>query len=113
MPSSDLNFDAPELVPRLPEDRPILTSADAARRLLGQIGACHFVAAAGSGPALLGHALSAQGARQVVYLAASNELAQQAVGDLGALARGLPLTRFPPLTLGPPLLLAPTEATPY
>src|SRR5450432_1538793 len=113
MPPPDLNFDAPELVPRLPEDRPILTSADAARSALGQVGRSSFVGTAGSGPALVGHALSSQGARQVVYVTASNELAQQAAGDLGALARGLPLSRFSKLDLAPPLLLAPAESTPY
>jgi transcription-repair coupling factor (superfamily II helicase) len=113
MAPPDLNFDAPELVPRLPEDRPILTSADAARRALGGARMSSIVGSAGSGPALVGHALSSQGARQVVYLAANNELAQQAAGDLGALSRGLPLARFSKLDLAAPSLLAPAESTPY
>jgi transcription-repair coupling factor (superfamily II helicase) len=113
MPSSDLNFDAPDFVPRLPEDRRLLSSADVARQVLAKVGLSSFVGAAGSGPALVSHALCSQGARQVVYLVASNELAQQAAGDLGALTRGLPLARFPKLDLGVPLVLAPTESTPY
>src|SRR5450432_411206 len=106
----DLNFDAPEFAPRLPADRPIVTSADVARQVLLKSAAHSFVGAMGSGPALVGHALSGQGARQIVYLAASNELAQQAAGDLGALTRGLPLARFPRLALAPPILLTPAES---
>ncbi|HWZ89407.1 MAG TPA: transcription-repair coupling factor [Polyangiaceae bacterium] len=113
MSPPDLNFEAPEFVPRLPEDRPIVTSADAARRVLGQVALSSFVGAAGSGPALVAHTLASQSARQVVYLAASNELAQKAAGDLGALTLGLPLARFSKLDLAPPHLLAAAESTPY
>ena len=100
-------------MPRLPEDRPIVTSADAARHVLGQVALSSFVGAAGSGPALVAHALASQSARQVVYLAASTELAQKAAGDLGALTLGLPLARFSKLDLAPPHLLAAAESTPY
>ncbi|HEX3774451.1 MAG TPA: DEAD/DEAH box helicase, partial [Polyangiaceae bacterium] len=111
--STELNFEASEFVPRLPEDRPIFTAADAARRAGSSSGVESMVGAAGSAAALVGHALSSQGARQVVYVAASNEIAQQAAGDLAALTRGLALARFPKLDLAVPLLLTPAESTPY
>ncbi len=113
MSSPELNFEGADFVPRLPEDRPIFTSADAARRVLAERGLSSFVGAAGSNPALVAHALSSQGARQVVYVAANHEVAQQAAGDLAALTRGLPLVRFSALDLGAPLVLAPPESTPY
>jgi transcription-repair coupling factor (superfamily II helicase) len=113
MSSPDLSFEAPNFVPQLPEDRPLVTSADAARRALAGMARISFVGAAGSAPALVGHALASQGARQIVYLAGSSETAQQAAGDLGALTRGLPLSRFPALDLAAPLLLTAPEATPY
>jgi len=113
MPPSDLNFEPPVVMPRLPEDRQIVTSVEAARRASTAKRATAFVGAEGSGPALVNHALSAAGARQTVYVVASNELGQQAAGDLAALAGGLPLTRLPKLDLPPPLVLGVGEATPY
>ena len=67
----------------------------------------------GAGAALVAQALAAQGARQIVYIVADNEVAQQAVGDLNALGKGLPLTHLPRQALGRPLLVAPPDATPY
>jgi transcription-repair coupling factor (superfamily II helicase) len=113
MPAPDLNFEGSAFLPRLPEDRRVVGSADAARLVLTSAGQSAFVGAEGAGPALLAHALSSQSKRQVVYLAASGEIAQQAAGDLAALGKGLPLARFPRLELPAPLLLAPPESTPY
>ncbi|HEY3667597.1 MAG TPA: DEAD/DEAH box helicase, partial [Polyangiaceae bacterium] len=113
MPAPDLSFEATAFLPRLPEDRRIVGSVDAARQALAASGHTAFVGAEGAGPALVAHALSAQGARQVVYLTANSEVAQQAAGDLAALGQGLPLTRVTKLELPAPLLLAPPESTPY
>jgi transcription-repair coupling factor (superfamily II helicase) len=113
MPAPDLNFEGSAFLPRLPEDRRIIASGEAARLVLAAPGHSAFVAAEGAGPALVAHALSAQSSRQVVYLVASGEIAQQAAGDLAALGKGLPLSRIPKLELPAPLLLAPPESTPY
>jgi transcription-repair coupling factor (superfamily II helicase) len=113
MPAPDLNFDGSAFLPRLPEDRRIVASVDAARLVLAAAGHSAFVGAEGAGPALVAHALSAQSSRQVVYLVASGEIAQQAAGDLAALGKGLPLARIPKLSLPTPLVLAPPESTPY
>src|SRR5450755_898285 len=113
MPAPDLNFENSAFLPRLPEDRRVVGSVDAARLVLTSTGQFAFVGAEGAGPALLAHALSAQSKRQIVYLVASGEIAQQAAGDLAALGKGLPLARFPRRELPLPLLLAPPESTPY
>jgi transcription-repair coupling factor (superfamily II helicase) len=113
MPALDRNLEGSAFLPRLPEDRRIVGSSDAARLVLAAAGHSAFVAAAGAGPALVAHALSAQSSRQVVYLVASGEIAQQAAGDLAALGKGLPLARVPRLELPAPLLLAPPDSTPY
>ncbi len=113
MPAQDLNTEDSAFLPRLPEDRRVVGSVDAARLVLTSTGQFAFVGAEGAGPALLAHALSAQSKRQIVYLVASGEIAQQAAGDLAALGKGLPLARFPRRELPLPLLLAPPESTPY
>jgi transcription-repair coupling factor (superfamily II helicase) len=100
-------------LPRLPEDRTIVTASEAARLGLSRGGLIPLVGAEGSGPALVAHALSALGPRQIVYLVASNEVAQQAAGDLSALGKGLPLTHRPRRPVPAPLVLAPSESTPY
>src|SRR5881394_1107402 len=113
MSASDPHFDGNAYVPRLPEDRAIITASEAARLALLQPGLTTLVGAEGSGPALVAQALAAQSSRQVVYLVASNEAAQQAAGDLAALGKGLPLTHLPKQALSAPLVLAPPESTPY
>ncbi|HEY1534393.1 MAG TPA: hypothetical protein VGF76_10250, partial [Polyangiaceae bacterium] len=113
MLAPDVNFEGSTFLPRLPEDRRIVASSDAARLVLAAAGHSAFVGAEGAGPALVAHALSAQSSRQVVYLVASGEIAQQAAGDLAAFGKGLPLARVPRLELPGPLLLAPPETTPY
>src|SRR6478752_1044311 len=113
MSALDPTLEGHAFLPRLPEDRTIITLAAAARLGLSQRGLTPLVGAEGSGPALVGQALAAQSARQIVYLVASNEAAQQAAGDLSALGRGLPLTHLPRTPLPVPLVLAPSESTPY
>jgi len=113
MSESDPLLEGSTFLPRLPEDRTIVTAGDAARLALSRPGLTTLVGAEGSGPALVAHALSAQAARQVIYLVASNEAAQQAAGDLAALGKGLPLAHLPKQTLSAPLVLAPSESTPY
>ncbi|MEP7050962.1 MAG: DEAD/DEAH box helicase, partial [Pseudomonadota bacterium] len=113
MPAPDMTIEGSAFLPRLPEDRRIVGSADAARQALASSAPSAFVGVEGAGPALLSHALTAHGSRQVVHLVASGEIAQQTAGDLAALAKGLPLARVPRLELPAPLLLAPPESTPY
>src|SRR6478609_3753928 len=113
MSALDPTFEGHAFLPRLPEDRTILTAGEAARLGLARPGLTPLVGVEGSGPALVSQALIAQGARQVVYVAASSELAQQAAGDLAALGKGLPLAHLPKLRSRAPLLLAPSESTPY
>src|SRR6188768_2398196 len=113
MSALDPNLEDNAFLPRLPEDRAIITLGDAARLALSQAGLTPLVGAEGSGPALLSQALAAQSARQIVYLVASNEVAQQAAGDLAALGKGLPLTHLPRQLMPAPLVLAPSESTPY
>ena len=113
MQAPDMPLEGSAFLPRLPEDRRILGSADAAREALASATPSAFVGVEGAGPALLSHALSTQGTRQVVHLVASGEVAQQTAGDLAALNRGLPLSRLPKRDLPAPLLLAPPETTPY
>ena len=100
-------------LPHLPEDRRIVSVEDAARRALERAELTHFVGAEGAGPALVSHALAAAGAKQVVYVTANAEVAQQAVADLTALGRGLPLTRLPRHPAPSPLLVTAPESTPY
>ncbi|HET7545303.1 MAG TPA: transcription-repair coupling factor [Polyangiaceae bacterium] len=109
----DPTLEGHAFIPRLPEDRTILTAGEAARLGLARAGLTPLVGAEGSGPALVSQALSAQGARQVVYVAASSELAQQAAGDLAALGKGLPLAHLPKQRLNAPLVLSASESTPY
>jgi transcription-repair coupling factor (superfamily II helicase) len=109
----DSEFEERALLPRLPDDRKVVTLAEAASQALQHLGLTPFVGAEGSGPALIGQALAAQSARQVVFIVASNEVAQQSAGDLTALGRGLPLTHVPRQERGAPLVLAPSESTPY
>src|SRR6478735_6521245 len=113
MSALDLPLEGSAFLPRLPEDRTIVTATEAARLGLSRPGITALVGAEGSGPALVSQALAAQGARQVVYVVASNEAAQQAAGDLAALAKGLPLLHLPKQAMGAPLVLAPSESTPY
>ena len=113
MSASDPHLEGSAFLPRLPEDRAIITANDAARTALSRPGLTALVGVEGSGPALVAQALAAQASRQVVYLAASNEAAQQAAGDLAALGKGLPLTHLPKQSLSAPLVLAPSESTPY
>jgi len=113
MSALDPHLEGNAFLPRLPEDRTIITAGDAARLGLSRHGLTPLVGAEGSGPALVSQALSAQGARQIVYLVASNEVAQQAAGDLTALGKGLPLTHLPRHLMPAPLVLAPSESTPY
>src|SRR6187431_1747318 len=113
MSALDPNLEGNAFLPRLPEDRTIITASEAARLGLSQLGLTPLVGAEGSGPALVSQALAAQGARQIVYVTASSEAAQQAAGDLSALATGLPLTHLPRQPMSAPLVLAPTESTPY
>jgi transcription-repair coupling factor (superfamily II helicase) len=113
MPAPDMNLEGTAFLPQLPEDRRILSSVEAARQALASRSGAIFVGAEGAGPALFSHALCAQTSRQVVYLVANSETAQQAAGDLAALGQGLPLARLPKLDLPAPLVLAPPESTPY
>ena len=113
MSALDPSLEGSEFLPRLPEDRKIITLSDAARQALNHHGLTAFVGAEGAGPALLGHALATLGAKQVVYLVANNEVAQQATGDLTALGRGLPLTHLARHDQPAPLVFAPPETTPY
>src|SRR5450432_1321412 len=106
-------FEDSAFLPRLPDDRKVVTLAEAASQALQHPGLTRFVGSEGSGPALISHALAAQSTRQIVYIAATSEVAQQAASDLTALGRGLPLARVPRCELGPPLVLAPSESTPY
>ena len=109
----DPNEEGHAFLPRLPEDRKIATLSEAAAQARERRQLLAFVGAEGSGPALVSHALAAQGAAQIVYLVANNEAAQQAIGDLNALGKGLPLTHLPRAPQSVPLLLAPPESTPY
>jgi transcription-repair coupling factor (superfamily II helicase) len=99
----------------LAEDRRIVGSVEAARLVLGNAGTTAFVGSEGAGPALVAHALSAATgqARQVVYVVASADIAQQAAYDLAALGKGLPLARVLGVTQAAPLVLASPESTPY
>jgi len=113
MSALDPHLEGNAFLPRLPEDRTIITVGEAARLGLSRRGLTALVGAEGAGPAVVTHALAAQGARQIVYLVASNEVAQQAAGDLAALGKGLPLTHLPRQLMPAPLVLAPSESTPY
>jgi len=113
MSALDPNLEGNAFMPRLPEDRTIITANEAARLGLSQPGIIPLVGVEGAGPALVSQALAAQSARQIVYLVASNEVAQQAAGDLAALGKGLPLTHLPRQSMPLPLVLAPSESTPY
>src|SRR6185369_8813797 len=113
MSESDPLLQGQAFLPRLPEDRTIITASDAARLALSRPGLTTLVGAEGSGPALVAQALSAQAARQIVYLAANQEAAQLAAGDLAALGKGLPLAHLPKSRLAAPLVFAPSESTPY
>ncbi|HEX2678399.1 MAG TPA: transcription-repair coupling factor, partial [Polyangiales bacterium] len=113
MSDSDLLLQGHAFLPRLPEDRTIITASDAARLALSRPGLTALVGAEGSGPALVAQALAAQATRQVVYLVANNDAAQLAAGDLAALSKGLPLAHLPKQRLSAPLVLAPSESTPY
>src|SRR4051795_12944995 len=106
MSALDSNLEGETFLPRLPEDRTIITASEAARLGLSRPGLTQLVGAEGSGPALVSQALAAQGTRQIVYLVASQELAQQAAGDLTALGKGLPLTPLPKQPMSAPLVLA-------
>ncbi len=113
MSALDPNSEGTAFLPRLPDDRRIVTLSEAAREASSKHGLTPFVGAEGSGPALLAQALAAHTTRQVVYLAPNNEVAQQAAGDLAALGKGLPLRHAPQQALATPLLLAPSESSPY
>src|SRR4051794_14228261 len=113
MPVPDMTLEGGAFLPRLPEDRRILTAAEAARLALASSASSAFVGVEGAGPALLSHTLAVQSARQVVHLVANGDVAQQTAADLAALGKGLPLSRVPRLELPAPLLLAPPESTPY
>src|SRR6187549_1501182 len=113
MSALDPQLEGNAFLPRLPEDRAIITASEAARLAISARGLTPLVGAEGSGPALVAQALAAQGARQIVYLVANNEVAQQAAGDLAALGKGLPLSHLPRKPLPAPLVLAPSESTPY
>src|SRR6187551_1496390 len=113
MSDLDPQLEGETFLPRLPEDRTIITASEAARLGLSRPGLTPLVGAEGSGPALVSQALAAQGGRQIVYLVASVEVAQQAAGDLSALGKGLPLMHLPRTPMPPPLVLAPSESTPY
>src|SRR6188768_2075464 len=113
MSALDPNLEGGAFLPRLPEDRTIITASDAARLALSRSGLTTLVGAEGSGPALVAQALSAQAARQVVYVVVSNAAAQLAAGDLAALGKGLPLAHLPKQRLSAPLVFAPSESTPY
>ena len=109
----DSEFEERAFVPQLPDDRSVVTLGEAAQRALEQPGLSPFVGVEGAGAALLSQALLARSPRQLVYVAASSEVAQQAAGDLTALGRGLPLTHVPRHDSSSPLLLVPSESTPY
>ena len=109
----DSSSDGSSFLPRLPEDRRIVTASEAARDALATRGLSSLVGVEGAGPALVAHALAASSARQVVYVVAGNDVAQQAAGDLTALGRNLPLKHVPKHERAAPLVLAPTEASPY
>ncbi len=115
MPALDMSFEGNAFLPRLPEDRRVVGSVEAARQVL-DAGSSAFVGVEGAGGALVSHALcalSTSGSRQVVHLVDSGETALRAAGDLSALAKGLPVARLPRTTLASPLLLAPSDSTPY
>ncbi|HEY0464360.1 MAG TPA: transcription-repair coupling factor [Polyangiaceae bacterium] len=113
MSALDPNLEGDTFLPRLPEDRTIITASEAARLGLSRTGLTPLVGAEGSGPALVSQALAARGSRQIVYVVASHEVAQQAAGDLTALGKGLPLTHLARQPMPPPLVLASSESTPY
>jgi transcription-repair coupling factor (superfamily II helicase) len=113
MPALDSNLDGSPSLPRLPEDRRIVTLNEAAREALGQSGLLAFVGAEGSAAALVCHAIGAHSARQIVYLAPDSEVAQQASADLIALGQELPLTHLPKRSGARPLLLTAPDRTPY
>ena len=87
MAALDLNFDGNPFLPRLPEDRQVVTLLEAAERALELPGLKSFVGAEGSGAALLCHTLLAKTTRQIVYVVANSEVAQQACADLSALGQ--------------------------
>ncbi len=107
------DFEDNAFLPRLPDDRKVVTLTEAAGLALEQRGLTPFVGAEGSGPALISHSLAAQSTRQLVHVVATSEVAQQAAGDLRALRRGLPLSHLPRHELSSPLVISPSESTPY
>jgi transcription-repair coupling factor (superfamily II helicase) len=113
MSALDPHLEGNSFLPRLPEDRTIITAGEAAALALSVPGLTPLVGAEGSGPALVAQALAARSPRQIVYLVASQEVAQQAAGDLAAIGKGLPLTHLPRRQMPAPLVLAPSESTPY
>ncbi len=114
MPALDVSSEGSALLPRLPEDRRVIGSVEAARQVLAS-GSGAFVGVEGAGAALVSHALAAlaSGSRQVVHLVDSGETALRAAGDLAALVGGLPLPRLPRALLAAPLVLSPSDSTPY
>jgi transcription-repair coupling factor (superfamily II helicase) len=109
----DSEFEDSVLLPRLPDDRKVVTLAELANQALHQRGLTPVVGTEGSGAALVCQALAAQSTRQLVLIVATSELAQQAAGDLTALGRGLPLAHVPRHEMSAPLVFAPSESTPY
>ncbi len=95
---------------RLPEDRPILTAADAAKRAFATTDVLHVVGAEGSAPALVARALAREA--PVLYVAADNDAARRAAADLSYLSRGLPFAGSEGID-GDTLLLVPSESSPY
>jgi transcription-repair coupling factor (superfamily II helicase) len=100
----------------LPEDRPILTLAQAVDTLCAKPGIQHVVGAAGSAPALLARAAVARGARRVVVVTHDLEAAQRTLADLRHFAHGLggPASLSTPLGgEREPLLAVAPEPGPY
>jgi len=112
MSSSDPLFESADFVPRLPEDRRIVTAAECGKLPLAPRSVLHLVGAEGAGPALVSHALASNG-RRVVYVASSSESAQNAASDLTALGLGLPLPRWAARQPAAPLVLTSSDSTPY
>lgn len=115
MSASEL-LDDPAASLSLPADRAVVQLARAARAVLARPGIYPVTDAHGSAAALAAHALALGGARQVVVVVEDADLARRMIGDLSALARGLPLS--PGLSgasspAAPPLYLATAENTPY
>ncbi|HEY2409836.1 MAG TPA: transcription-repair coupling factor [Polyangiaceae bacterium] len=103
----------PNVLPALPSDRRVMTAREAALWLVSPPRLASLVGCAGSGPALLAHALATEVA-PVVYLCADTETSQRAHDDLLAFSRGLLLNAAPERDdAARPLALHAPDATPY